>query len=792
MFYKKLKDLFLKNSYCFLFLVIVLFFFRPVFIGKIPFPGDLLINENPYKTLESYPNKAQGADVIKEIYPWRFFSINQIKNGDIPFWNPHNFSGNPQLANFQTAIFYPFNILYFIFSFNTAWTIIIMLQPFLAAIFMYLFLSKGLLLKKFTSFIGGIVFAFSSYMIVWLEYGNIGSTLLWLPLALLFTKWILDKPSIFNFLSLTFTLTFSILAGYIQGVFYIYVLCFFYFLFLLVFERKKKIKIRNISIFLISIILPIFLSAFQFLPTYKLFLNSTRGSYSISQISNLLLPSFYWITAFASDFFGNPATRNYWISGTYIERVMYVGVPIIFFAFYGVSKSKILEKRFFLVLGTLSLILATNLPLVKFFYLIPLPVISTTVPTRELSIFIFSLIVLSSMGIDYWLINKENKSKISIIFLLIYVAIWLAVIILSKLGPVNYQYLQITRHNLILPSFLAIATIIVFYLKRKAKTLGLIFLTLIVILDLLYFFNKITPFSPTTFVYPKTSVVSFLQKNAGINRFWGYGSAYIPANFQTIDGTYSPEGNDPLHIESYGQLLASSAKGTLPNVLPRPDANIVPGFGTNDLKNNYYRQRIINLLGVKYILNKNDSLLKEYVPDYDTFAQNYYKLVWQDSPWQIYENKNALPRFFMTGSYVIIKDKNSVISAIYNKNLDLQKTLILEEKPSMSIDGDSLGIAKLLSYTPNKVSFSTKSNGNSLLFLSDNYWDEWQALIDNKPVKTYIADYSFRAVEVPKGQHTFVFSYNPASFFLGLKISSISLLILILIPLWIKKYGKEI
>ncbi len=77
----------------------------------------MLIEKNPYSSESflgyapgGYPNKAQGPDVITEIYPWKYFSIEQIKNGQLPFWNPHNFSGNPQMANFQTAIFYPLNL----------------------------------------------------------------------------------------------------------------------------------------------------------------------------------------------------------------------------------------------------------------------------------------------------------------------------------------------------------------------------------------------------------------------------------------------------------------------------------------------------------------------------------------------------------------------------------------------------------------------------------------------------------------------------------------------------------
>jgi flagellar biosynthesis protein FliP len=153
--------------------IVVLVFFYPILKGQIPFPGDLLVNTNPYRAQSflgfapnGYPNKAQGSDVITEIYPWRYFSINQLKQGNVPSWNPYNFSGNPQMADFQTAVFYPLNFLYFLLPFNFSWTLIIMFQPLLAAILMYLFLKKGIGLKDFPAVIGGIAFGFSSYMTV--------------------------------------------------------------------------------------------------------------------------------------------------------------------------------------------------------------------------------------------------------------------------------------------------------------------------------------------------------------------------------------------------------------------------------------------------------------------------------------------------------------------------------------------------------------------------------------------------------------------------------------------------
>lgn len=774
--------------------VVVLLFFYPIFKGEIPFPGDLLADTSPYKTQSylgyapgGYPNKAQGPDVITEIYPWRYFSINQLKQGNLPFWNPYNFSGNPQMADFQTAIFYPLNFLYFLVPFNLSWTLIIMLQPLLAAVFMYLFLKKGIGLKDFPSVIGGIAFGFSSYMVVWLEYGNIGSTLLWLPLILLLIKSISKKVNALNFLGLTLALSVAILAGYIQGVFYIYALCFLYYLYL-TFVQKSFKEFRKHILFLISLILPGLLTAFQILPTLQLFSQSTRGAYSLSQITKNLAPVQYWITLFVPDFFGNPATRNYWIDGTYIERVMYPGALILFFAFYAIfNRIKFTEKKFFLIVSLISLAIGTNLPFIKYFYLIPIPVISTTVATREFSILIFSLIVLGAMGLEKFIEEKSFKK----LFVFGYVAalglIWGATFVLGKIHPELLANLKISEHNLIIPSAVVLLTIFAIFIKKINLKISLILITLLVLFDLFYFFNKITPFASSVLTYPQTPIISYLKNVAGINRYWGYGSAYIQANFQSVDQTFSPEGNDPLHLARYGELLASSATGKLPQLLPRPDANVAPGYGPDDLKTNPYRKRILDLLGVKYVLHYLDLVNAWYQTDFNTFPNNQFSLVQKIYPWQVYENKDVLPRFFLANDYVVAKNKNQSLSLIYNQNVNLRTTIILEKLPTLNIDKNSNGLVNLLSYSTNKILFKTNSSGNELLFLSDNYYPDWQASIDGKPAEVLLADYTFRAVAVPKGNHIVEFYYMPKFFEMGLLAAIFGIIALVSITVYVKK-----
>ena len=766
---------------CIAAVVTAIFFYKTILHHQIPFPGDLLVNQAPYKSESflgyapgGYPTIDQGKDVISQLYPWKYFTIEELKAGRIPFWNPYNFSGTLHMQNYQTGVFYPFNILFFLLSFTNAWSLYIMSQPFLAILFMFLFL-RSISLGKMPAIIGAIAFGFSSYMTVWIEYGNIGSTLLWLPLILFASKKFIEERKIRYFLLAIASLTISFLAGYIQGIFYIYSVSIFYCVFLCIQNRLYKTKPLIASLFLLFTF-PVFLCAFQLLPTYDLFSRSTRNPYSLSQIENLLQPMYYWVTVFVPDFFGNPAHRNYFLPITYIERVMYVGIPLLFFVFFAIEKSKNKSMKFFLFLGLLFLILTTNLPLIKYLYLIPIPMISTTIPTRALSIFIFCMIIVACFGIQHW-IEQEKKEKtiVPFIFLGIYLLFWISVLVLSKMLPHITANKSIIFHNLVIPTIIACITAGIFYCKRFSVKIAVLVLTLLVIADLFFFFEKITPFAPSSLVYPKTPVISWLQAHAGINRFWGYGSGYIAPNFQTYDGTYSPEGNDPLHSRDYGILLASSLNGSYPDRLPRPDANIAPGYGLTDMRNPY-RQKILNLLGIKYILYEDDSLPNTIKPHYDIFPEETYKIIWQQKPWQIYENKQVLPRFFLTSHVSIIPRTKEALAKLYTQNL--RTTIMLPKTPLQLPDANATGTAALVHYDPHTVVFKTDTTGNMFLFLSDEYYPSWHVKIDKNDVPVYKANIAFRAVEVPKGKHTVTFVYQPESFKNGLIIAGGSLLCL--------------
>src|SRR6266567_610194 len=163
-----------------LFFIIVAFFFRPFLLqGKLPIPSDTIVGlYHPFRDFyaKDYPRGIPYknfliTDPVRQQYPWRFLAIEQEKAGKLPLWNPYNLSGTPLLANFQSAPFYPLNILFFVFPFSFSWSLLVFLEPLLAGVFLYCYLRR-MRLSSPASLFGGISFAFSGFSVAWMEWGT--------------------------------------------------------------------------------------------------------------------------------------------------------------------------------------------------------------------------------------------------------------------------------------------------------------------------------------------------------------------------------------------------------------------------------------------------------------------------------------------------------------------------------------------------------------------------------------------------------------------------------------------
>jgi hypothetical protein len=206
----------------------------------------------------------------------------------------------------------------------------------------------------------------------------------------------------------------------------------------------------------------------------------------------------------------------------------------------------------------------------------------------------------------------------------------------------------------------------------------------------------------------------------------------------------------------------------------RSVAEIAPGYGENDLPKNQYRLKVIDALGVKYILDRIENPRND-----TTFPQDRFRRIWDNMEgWVIYENTKAAPRYFLTDKIKYYGTDTEFEDIFFDTNFDPRESILLEKhvEPFINVLPSENKNVDLISYEPNSIVFRTKTDTPQVLYISDTYDNGWKSFIDEKQVETLKANYALRAVYIPPGVHTVVMKYAPRSFWAGVILSITALL----------------
>jgi hypothetical protein len=763
--YCKIKN-FIFKFWPVVFIFTVWFIFAsPYFLkNKVPFPSNYQVNNfAPWSTNSKFWGPVKNGampDIITQIYPWRHLAINIWKTGQVPLWNPYTFSGNPLLANYQSGVFSPFNILFFILPFVDAWSILVLLQPLLAGLFMYLFV-KSLKVSRSGSLMSAISFMFCGFITTWMGYATLGYAILFLPFSLFcIEKYYETKRNIFLFL-LSLTLPFSFFSGHFQ-------ISLYFLIAVLAYIFYKAIVIRNIFNALrlcLFVFFGLLLIMPQVLPSIELYLESFRSSFFQigSGISIGYLPSFL-----APDFFGNPVTRNTWF-GHYAEWNAYIGVLPFMLAVYSLLRTKNHQTFFFLIFGLLSLILAISNPISAFIQNLHLPILSTSAINRIIVLFSFSFAVLAGLGFDQLLLDIKNSRKKIILVLfglfgILFTVLWIAVFWKLFIPP---DKIAISRQNLILPTILFLASLalvafVTIFKKIKYGKVLYVFLILgfmvLVAFDLLRFAIKWQAFDPKNLVFPSFSTTQAFSKISGFNRILGNlgGEATMYYKLPSV------EGYDALYSKRYGQFI-----GYIENSEITESSWSVVNFP----KNSPNTPKAVNLLNVKYIVHKLADDHAGWTFPYWIYPKDQFSLIYKDNYYEFYQNYNVSSHAFLVGKYRIIKDEKQILDTLFSKGFDLKQEVVLENNPDIDIENGDIGTVQITGYKPNEIEIAVDAKSNVLLFLAENYSNGWKASIDGENVSILRADYTFRAIGIEMGKHIVRFWYDPLSFKLGLYLA---------------------
>jgi hypothetical protein len=146
----------------------------------------------------------------------------------------------------------------------------------------------------------------------------------------------------------------------------------------------------------------------------------------------------------------------------------------------------------------------------------------------------------------------------------------------------------------------------------------------------------------------------------------------------------------------------------------------------------------------------------------------------------VYQNPTSYPRAYFA-KRATYAGTETALDAVLNVAHDLRDESFVEQQADELLTDDDAapGTATIEFDGPEEVRIRTQSTSPRLLVLSDRYDPNWRVEIDGLEARAVRANYLFRGVEVPAGDHLIRWSYRPISFYWGLAISVATLMTLL-------------
>ncbi len=771
-----------------LLLAALLFFWKVTLAGKVLLPVDNLYQFQPWASYAPAgfggPHNPLISDSILENYGWKRILVDSIHQRQLPLWNPYILGGTPFLAPGQASVLYPFTLLWLILPLAYAYGYFAALHMFLAGASAYAFLrvNGG---SRTAGVLAGLTYMFSTRLVTSVLWPQMMGAIVYLPLLLLLIELIVRQskqrwPAL-PALGGALVLGISVLAGHIEASVYVMAAMGLYAAGRVAAEGVRRqapggsavplspqwerlgegtwspaAAARALASSAAMVLLGVGVAAVQLLPFYEAgSLNFRSGTVTYKEVAGFALKLPQLFTFLMPDFYGNPVIHwaPYWGPKDYVEQAAYVGVlPLLLAGATLLMLRRAGPPRAEIAclwgIVAISLLLAFGTPLYRVvFFLLP-GFNQIHSPFRWLIPYTAAMALLAGFGFD---LVRERLGTARLMFgaaagaAVAGLAVWLR-IVLPRV-PADDRQLEMRNYAIFLALVLAAALIC--WTGRRA--FGVLAAALVAV-DLGFFGIDFNTAADPGLLKTTPALVTFLQQDHGLFRVTAYGQdKMFEANGSVPYGIQDARGYDSVIIGRYAQLnglLEPQDQLQFNRVKPldRPEALKSP---------------LLNLLNVKYVLSQLE------------IRDPQFEQVYAGRDGRVYRNRDALPRAFVVPDVRVETSREGQLEAL--RSVDVSRVAVVDRAPgSLTLPSHAAAEeGEVTSYSGRKV--TVRARGPGLLVLTDNNFPGWKATVDSQPADVVTADYSFRGVEIPAGEHEVEFVFAPMSVIVGGLVSGLSL-----------------
>jgi len=759
---------------------------------------------------------AGGGDLAPFLYPNYRFAAEYLKQGIIPLWNPHLYNGMPFAADIQAGLFYPINLVVFLLVPNLTYEWLQYLALFhfwLAGVTMYACLRLLIIptapqaspsIHPLAAFAGAIAFQFSDLFIV--HFGNLNmiAVAAWLPLVFLLfhhslggfsqNQTIFCTPNYGLAAASGVILAIATLAGHIQITLFILLtlgLYSLFYIYTIILNRSSFSILRSSFLkpflpLLMTLFIMVGLTALLLLPAYEMSQYTRRVELPYTEAAQYSLHPVQMIGLLMPNYFGRDPALH-WGPWSRVETG-YIGILPLMLAMIGLILSRNHLKWYFAGLALFAMLLALGGYTVVHGWLYAfVPAFNQLrAPARFILLFDFGIAVLAGLGLNLLLhpLNTINHTRLST---LLKPLTWgLGGLMVMALPYAYYATLTTQDRD---PSIFNRAT---------AAAEGVVIFSIITTLSLVYLHLRKH--------YQLKTATHYSQYVVGIGAILLIGFDLFTLGYDVDVGQIDPTAKFH-HPEALAYLendLNLFRIEVTTDVWHLWQPNTAMLHGLYDVWGLYNPLTLAdptlywsgapprssgryNFLGIKYIIASKAGAPADgnIVPVFDA-----------DPDINIYLNLDGGNRLLFVGQTEIVADHDAAWEAVRQEAFDPTTTVILEKEnigrfresidtnEPLALNNQPKATLALLQYDLDRITVGIQTDQAGYLVLADAYYPGWQATINGQPTTLERANFAFRAVYVPAGDHTIQLLFQPFWWQIGLMITAFTILILMVWAIW--------
>ena len=729
----------------------------------------------------------KGTD-LNAFAPWRAFGFGSLRQGDLPLWNPHLFSGTPFVANFQTGMFYPVNWVHLIFATPTAINIEIICNLLLGALGMF-FWTRHQQLSTLSCWFAPLVWILGAPFFLKISAGQLAplAAMCWIPWLLWSVDLVRDEERHRGYKVATVALAMQFVSGHPQTAYNTGIALFLYCFFRFIAERvsaqrptRKECRTWLVltGILLCSYAVAATIAAIQLWPGLALSQESSRSGGVPLQFAQMFsLPPEHLLTLLAPSLFGYPVEKSaslYWGRGYLWEMSLFMGIGTLALAMHGIlikPRTTLPLWATFLVLMVMAL--GHHTPLFQWLYDY-LPAFNKF---RGHSKFIVPasacLSLLAAYGLHDLMTTRQRLKVVGsglgiLAFTCVATALWLFTrdsswwqakftwyltlgenyslpYVVSMPDFINTAGVQIAQ-SMLNAGITCFSLCIFWFWCQKERRASYVIAGISVIEVLVFACLNRPSFPYQTLASP--DLQDFAQTHINVDRILS--SPYD--NMTMMVGMSDIWGYDPVVLGRYLEFMVWSQNAN-PEIV-----NVV------DVHFNSYN-RLYRMLRCRYIRMSTPKGVKNG------------------------EVNDPLPPLLLMQDYRVLQRRDEIFAAMGKTDFEPERTVILEEepdpKPAPYQQGSAAGTARILHTSPDSLLIEATLRRPALLLLTEAFSKGWTIVSDdagkeNKPLQNYKvlpANYVLRVVPLTSGTHRFWMRYEPRAFSQGRAVSLLGLFV---------------